>query len=95
MNFATPTPEDFYRVMPELLWCGFGILLMLMQSLTKNRPILTTQKSLRRKLTVISQQVERGVIVQHANVAAQPQAAGNLGAALRARNFRRGIGRGA
>src|SRR5438105_9841968 len=42
MNFATPTPEDFYRVMPELLWCGFGILLMLMQSLTKNRPILTT-----------------------------------------------------
>src|SRR5437868_3193852 len=42
MNFATPTPEDFYRVMPELLWCGFGVLLMLMQSLTKNRPILTT-----------------------------------------------------
>jgi NADH-quinone oxidoreductase subunit N len=42
MNFATPRPEDFYRVMPELLWCGFGVLLMLVQSLTKNRGFLTT-----------------------------------------------------
>jgi len=42
MNFATPSPADFYRVMPELIWCGFGVLLMLLQSLTKNRPALTT-----------------------------------------------------
>jgi NADH-quinone oxidoreductase subunit N len=41
MNFATPRPEDFYRVMPELVWCGFGVLLMLMQSLTRNRAVLT------------------------------------------------------
>src|SRR5258707_6503499 len=42
MNFATPSPADFYRVMPELLWCGFGVLLMLLQPFTKNRPALTT-----------------------------------------------------
>jgi NADH-quinone oxidoreductase subunit N len=42
MNFVTPTPADFYRVMPELIWCGFGVLLMLVQPLTKNRPVLTT-----------------------------------------------------
>src|SRR6266849_4595759 len=42
MNFATPSPADFYRVMPELIWCGFGALLMLLQSLTKNRPALAT-----------------------------------------------------
>ncbi len=41
MNFPTPSPEDFYRVMPELLWCGFGVLLMLLQPLTKNRAFLT------------------------------------------------------
>jgi NADH-quinone oxidoreductase subunit N len=41
MNFLTPSPEDFYRVMPELLWCGFGVLLMLLQPLTKNRALLT------------------------------------------------------
>src|ERR1700746_2363022 len=42
MNFATPSPADFYRVMPELIWCGFGVLLMLLQPFTKNRPALTT-----------------------------------------------------
>ena len=42
MTFSTPSPADFYRVMPELIWCGFGVLLMLIQSLTKNRPALTT-----------------------------------------------------
>ena len=42
MTFPTPSPEDFYRVMPELLWCGFGVLLMLLQPLTKSRPVLTT-----------------------------------------------------
>jgi NADH-quinone oxidoreductase subunit N len=41
MTVVTPGPEDFYRVMPELFWCGFGVLLMLMQSLTKNRTVLT------------------------------------------------------
>src|SRR6266404_1127543 len=40
MNFSTPSPEDFYRVMPELIWCGFGVLLMLLQPLTKNRIFL-------------------------------------------------------
>jgi len=40
MNLSTPSPEDFYRVMPELLWCGFGVLLMLLQPLTKNRAFL-------------------------------------------------------
>jgi NADH-quinone oxidoreductase subunit N len=42
MPIATPTSADFYRVMPELLWCGFGILLMLLQPLTKSRGVLTT-----------------------------------------------------
>lgn len=42
MTFSTPSPADFYRVMPELIWCGFGVLLMLLQSLTRNRPALTT-----------------------------------------------------
>src|ERR1700739_3860270 len=42
MSFATPSPADFYRVMPELIWCAFGVLLMLLQPLTKNRSALTT-----------------------------------------------------
>src|ERR1041384_210841 len=41
MNFVTPSSEDFYRVMPELLWCGFGVLLMLLQPFTKNRAAFT------------------------------------------------------
>jgi proton-translocating NADH-quinone oxidoreductase, chain N len=41
MPIATPTSADFYRVMPELLWCGFGVLLMLLQPLTKSRGFLT------------------------------------------------------
>jgi NADH-quinone oxidoreductase subunit N len=41
MNFVTPSTADFYRVMPELIWCGFGVLLMLLQSLTKNRAFLS------------------------------------------------------
>jgi NADH-quinone oxidoreductase subunit N len=39
---ATPTTADFYRVMPELIWCGFGVLLMLLQSLSKSRGFLAT-----------------------------------------------------
>jgi NADH-quinone oxidoreductase subunit N len=42
MNFSTPSTADFYRVMPELIWCTFGVLLMLLQSLTKNRGFLST-----------------------------------------------------
>ena len=41
MNFQTPSTADFYRVMPELIWCTFGVLLMLFQSLTKNRAFLS------------------------------------------------------
>ncbi len=40
--FSTPSPADFYRVMPELVWCTFGVLLMLFQSLSKNRAFLST-----------------------------------------------------
>jgi NADH-quinone oxidoreductase subunit N len=46
MNFSTPSTADFYRVMPELVWCTFGVLLMLFQSLTKNRAFLSTIASL-------------------------------------------------
>jgi NADH-quinone oxidoreductase subunit N len=41
MNFATPNAADFYRVMPELVWCSFGVLLMLFQSFTKSRAFLS------------------------------------------------------
>ena len=37
-----PTTADLYRVLPELLWCGFGTLLMLMQPFIKSRKVLTT-----------------------------------------------------
>jgi NADH-quinone oxidoreductase subunit N len=42
MPILTPSADDFYRVMPELIWCGFGILLMLLQPLTKSRNFLGT-----------------------------------------------------
>ena len=42
MPIQTPSADDFYRVLPELLWCGFGLLLMLLQPLTKNRAVLAT-----------------------------------------------------
>src|SRR5215469_6526957 len=38
MPIPTPSADDFYRVLPELLWCGFGVLLMLFQPFTKSRP---------------------------------------------------------
>jgi NADH-quinone oxidoreductase subunit N len=40
----SPTPAsliDIYRVLPELCWCGFGVLLMLLQPFLKNRQGLT------------------------------------------------------
>src|SRR5271163_850024 len=38
---AIPTPEDFYRVLPEVLWCGFGTLIMLLQPFVKGRRFFT------------------------------------------------------
>src|SRR5262244_3047464 len=35
-----PRPEDLIRVLPETIWCFFGVLLMLMQPFTKNRAVL-------------------------------------------------------
>ena len=35
-----PSTADFYRVLPELVWCGFGVLVMLLQPFTRNRHVL-------------------------------------------------------
>jgi NADH-quinone oxidoreductase subunit N len=40
MPIQTPSADDFYRVLPELIWCGFGLLLMFLQPLTKSRAFL-------------------------------------------------------
>jgi len=37
----TPSAADLIRVLPEIIWCGFGVLLMLLQPLLKNRQGLT------------------------------------------------------
>src|SRR5258708_16325625 len=37
----TPRPDDLIRVLPETIWCGFGLLLMLLQPFTRNRQVLT------------------------------------------------------
>src|SRR5579859_2801593 len=39
---AFPNTSDLLRVLPELIWCGFGALLMLLQPLVKSRQVLTT-----------------------------------------------------
>jgi len=36
-----PSTADLYRVLPELVWCVFGILLMLLQPFTRNRHFLS------------------------------------------------------
>jgi NADH-quinone oxidoreductase subunit N len=36
-----PSTADLYRVLPELVWCVFGILLMLLQPFTRNRYFLS------------------------------------------------------
>jgi NADH-quinone oxidoreductase subunit N len=36
-----PSTADLYRVLPELVWCVFGILLMLLQPFTHNRHFLS------------------------------------------------------
>ena len=38
---AFPSPEDFYRVLPEVAWCGFGALIMLLQPFVKSRHFFT------------------------------------------------------
>jgi NADH-quinone oxidoreductase subunit N len=37
----TPSAADLIRVLPETIWCGFGVLLMLLQPYLKNRQGLT------------------------------------------------------
>src|SRR6266851_4724721 len=36
-----PRTDDLYRVMPEMIWCGFGVLVMLLQPFVKNRHFFT------------------------------------------------------
>src|SRR5215469_10629789 len=35
-----PRPDDLLRVLPETIWCVFGVLLMLLQPFTRNRSVL-------------------------------------------------------
>ncbi|MGC2815376.1 MAG: NADH-quinone oxidoreductase subunit N [Candidatus Acidiferrum sp.] len=39
---AFPSTSDLLRVLPELIWCGFGALLMLLQPFTRSRRVLTS-----------------------------------------------------
>ena len=41
MNSAIPTSADFYRVLPELLWCGVGLLAMFLEPFVRNRHFFT------------------------------------------------------
>jgi NADH-quinone oxidoreductase subunit N len=36
-----PRPDDLIRVLPETIWCGFGLLLMLLQPFTRSRQVFT------------------------------------------------------
>jgi NADH-quinone oxidoreductase subunit N len=45
MNSAIPTAADFCRVLPELIWCGFGVLAMLLQPFVRNRHSFTALAS--------------------------------------------------
>jgi NADH-quinone oxidoreductase subunit N len=36
-----PRPEDLIRVLPETIWCVFGVLMMLVQPFTRNRNVLS------------------------------------------------------
>ena len=36
-----PRTQDILGVLPELIWCGFGVFLMLLQPFLKNRQALT------------------------------------------------------
>src|SRR5580693_561176 len=37
----TPSAADLIRILPEIVWCGFGVLLMLVQPFIKSRQALT------------------------------------------------------
>src|SRR6202795_1577961 len=39
---AFPSSADLLLVLPELIWCGFGALLMLLQPIVSSRKVLTT-----------------------------------------------------
>src|SRR5258707_1265011 len=41
MNTGMPTTADLILVMPELIWCGFGMFIMLLQPVLKNRHFFT------------------------------------------------------
>ena len=41
MNSFVPSLVDLYRVLPELLWCGFGVLAMFFQPFVRNRHFFT------------------------------------------------------
>ena len=41
MSFNEQMLRDLLKVLPELVWCGFGVLLMLIQPFLKNRKALT------------------------------------------------------
>jgi NADH-quinone oxidoreductase subunit N len=41
MNSAIPTTADLYRILPELVWCGFGVLAMFLQPFVRNRHFFT------------------------------------------------------
>src|SRR5882762_10889414 len=41
MNNGLPTLTDIHLVLPELVWCGFGVFLMLLQPFLKNRHFFT------------------------------------------------------
>ena len=36
-----PRAMDVYRVLPELIWCGFGVLAMLFQPFVRSRQFFT------------------------------------------------------
>src|SRR5258707_15897441 len=36
-----PSAIDAYRVLPELVWCGFGVLVMLLQPFVRSRQFFT------------------------------------------------------
>jgi NADH-quinone oxidoreductase subunit N len=40
MDQNPTTAADFYRVLPELIWCGAGVLLMMLQPFTRSRAFL-------------------------------------------------------
>ncbi len=36
-----PRTDDLLRVLPEAIWCGFGVILMLLQPFTRSRQVFT------------------------------------------------------